>query len=459
MLFFPTDLKYEPTYMSILYPETDRTAPYYIRMIKGDRSFSVPSQSCVVLQFDGGRVCKRLYTRSEVKGVIYQKLPRFNDHVVLRKDRLYLFPVPIHIFVFNNYNQTKTNIHHDHISLQYMYPKSFKLQQFSQYNSPRQKKFSINSSMCCISLTSPPIYVPISIFTEALLMPATEKLKTQSSFIFSSPFLPVTYAVDVKSWHKESPSWVSSTIYFINCSSLNQSRSIKFIPECEVINNLQLKMDSLCLKTKPVYSNQESNPYVLILTLKNISNVNIPIGILSVSSVWKKLCGNYNYFYYWAKDVFLYGGITKTKLTCSQLQINYKINSNQFDRNNIIKIQVQISDFQYAEFTLNPDILQMFNKTSNKIKIKYQWEKQKVKSIQSFFQNQYRLFVIQETVSWFYALDVCRSSNMSLPTFHNKRHVSEIIVHVQNTYGFQLIALFVGIQYSVSIERFCFWQT
>ena len=108
---------------------------------------------------------------------------------------------------------------HDLIQFRYMYPKYFDYEQYLQLDLLKQGKVTTRHSKCGITLKSPPVYVPIKLFTKSVLLPTEEKLETQASFTFIAPFAAEPYT---KAWDKTSLSWVSSTITFINCTSNNK---------------------------------------------------------------------------------------------------------------------------------------------------------------------------------------------------------------------------------------------
>ena len=408
-------------------------------------------------------MCERSYGNPfKINGRVKQNLKRSSDHVVLRKDSMYLYPVPIHTSTAADkaHNQSCEFLYHDHIMFHYMYNRYFKIQQMFQGNFSKQKKLYLTSTKCGLTLKSPPIYIPIRVFTSAVQLPMTEKLESQYSFIFkliySGNYIFEFYQAPLISWDSISSSWVSSTIYYINCSKLDQNLE-HFLDYGQAKNSCQVRSSNLfvakpvmCLDSINVYTNQRPTPLKLSIYFKNISKlyINMHIGVLSVSNIWGALCGNESKVYYWAEGVDFYLSLATSKITCAELVTQHEIHTNHFLGNNSYELLVQVADFQYAQLNFHDYFWNSFKENVNE-EIAFRWKDATIyDDIGS--KNKYKLFVKETFFSWLSASKVCILHNMTLPVFLNNRHMRNVLAHVQENHGFQPNALFIGKLYDVS---------
>ena len=65
-------------------------------------SYSIPSQTCIVLQFYGNRVHKDQFEGISGGSEFGQNVVPMNNHIIFRQDTVYLYPSPLYSTALGN---------------------------------------------------------------------------------------------------------------------------------------------------------------------------------------------------------------------------------------------------------------------------------------------------------------------------------------------------------------------
>ena len=188
----------------------------------------------------------------------------------------------------------------------------------------------------------------------------------------------------------------------------------------------------------------KSKAFILSISARNLQQSNMSLGTLSVSNLWKHLCGNTK-TKVCHKQFFLF----TNKLTwvcdlllCSKLTVHIIFPTSIFQRNNSYPSFFYIGKFQYAELKLDEKFLIAANSSNTElihswkqVQITYDWEQ---------FKRQYKVFFNKEYFSWIDAQQKCKKSNLTLPSFHSHKHLTRVVTFIWDHYNFQPTALLVG---------------
>ena len=429
-------------------------------------SYSILPGRCSVLQFFNGKICRweegADYRRKD--GKVHQKILPFKNHVLHREDKVYLYPEPkFRAFASISANPSifaiKPFFHYDEdvgFIFRYNYATNFVIEHFFQYNSSYNVRSKIYKTKCQTYVDSLPVYNPVKIFIKAIVLPSQDEMESTYPFTFYSEY---------RQWGSCSSNWAISVIHHLNCSSINKlsyqllDTTLREITEhCQAQNTPKLEQPT-CLK--PLFGSilGHSKPYILVLSIKNTTMIDLDlnIGHLSISNIWKRFCGNATHVHYideydtWSV-IFEDGHwkYIKRPLKCSELTTTYFLHTNFFNRNDTYEIQIQISSFQYAMLNITTQFLQAIKQTKNKFMFYYQWKSRKIRPI-SNLQDIFKIVFHKGGLSWSSAYNKCLLYNMTLPSFKNQRHVEDMLDFIQEKYLFQPVALFVAHLHSVGI--------
>ena len=357
-------------------------------------SYSLPSQRCMVLQFDKGHVCK--YKLSDIFGdaILGQSIPPVNDHIILRQDTAYLYPHPMYSNLFGHllylriqeYNKTIEYDIHDGLTLTFVHWKSIHVHQKFQGHLQLQKKIHLKEQRCLTYFNSPPILRPIAVSIQAVLFPSVNELDYEKSFRFAKD----TY----QPWSEFSHSWVSSKLYHINCSLDKRVTAHDFYLHFKDILKICISRNALdirkfvCLFCPKLFIQKKQDTFILSISLNSstILSKNSSIGILTVSNLFKHFCDT-NSSEKYVKYSYLIGistlkGQFVVPIECAELIVTYNIHSNFFKAENNYNIAIQVALFQYAELQFFKSFLDLALK--NNVTLLYKWKKEEVILDQQF---------------------------------------------------------------------------
>ena len=381
--------------------------------------------------------------------MIAQYLKPYNNHILLRKDMLYLHPDLIPNFKKGQFFPTA--FHYHFWILNYVYVKWSTVHHIYQASCSDQMKLEITKKKCILSIKTPMIKVPLRIFTSVTSLPTVTEQETWHPFLYKylGPHI----------------SWTTSSVYYINCSWTYKELEYMFkLTTDEVYLVCSKKLHyllkpMLCFVPNGIqminYDNSlnigNSKAFLLSLYIKNISYSSMYWATISVSNIRRKLCGNgkmacSNRTMY---SKMAFNTVSCTKLLCSELIIDFSINKDSFDINDTHSILVYIDQFKYTKINLHEMSVKVLKNTNfelihtwKKIEINYDWKKL-IKNYKIFFKEKY--------FSWVEGQQKCLKNNMTLPSFHNYKHLIRVITFVRDHYRFQPVALFVGKVHGVGV--------
>ena len=454
----------------------------------GDYSFSLPTQTCIVLQFNKGKVCKRRKRELTGTTIIKQNVAATKDHIMFRHDTVYLYPSPLYstsvdpvlfdekrrIFykIYDILDKSKSlntslfnedmwkyldsyNIH-DRLILRYRHWKTFEMQQTFQLPLSNQKRVFLRNSDCLISVYTGAVYVPIMLPVQASTYPSINNLNKEHPFAFRK------MRSNYYSWSSLSSSWVSSKIYHINCSLHYKDIGLmlnlpimNIIKICNISNGAAKVQELICMFCPKLYIIERSKSFILSLSFSSKSGMplNSNVGHFYISNLWKSFCGHDpipKYVYYdYLDDTFGWKNTNFALMKCAELVIRFHLHSNFFTEQTTHKIEFQIAEFLYAEIKLYEPFLQTAR--SENMKVFFNYQRIREKSDHLHFYKQYRILVnTSHHLSWEDASAKCHLHNMILPTFSTRAHTRDLVAFIHHKYYFQPTAVHIGLSKFVS---------
>ena len=424
----------------------------------------------MVLQFNKGLVCKAKFSYVFSNAQVGQNVDPLNGHAILREDTVYLYPHPM----FSNplgpllYHKLqkiddKSYDVHDGLILTYTHYKAFQMHQNFQGENRIQDKVRPVYDECSMTAFFPTIYIPMMIFTKAIMFPSINERDVDKPFTL--------FGKSRQSWNILSPSWVSSKLYYINCSSSGSNASnaldiplSKTLKTCDALKVTNINRE-ICLFSPRLFFKERQKTFILSITLFQIANLylNSIIGTLVVGNVQNYFCTEskkyikFDYFEPFRsieENNVIINMIDPLNVTipseCAELEITYIIHPTFFRANNTHSVQILVTSFQYAELQLSENFLNLA--VQNNMTVHYKWESVKVTTFYSVFENSYKIFFSKDDnlLSWIDALTLCNRHNMTLPTFTTKTYLSDMLSFVNYKYGFQPVAIFTGLYRHVS---------
>ena len=421
--------------------------------------FSVPSHSCVVLQFDSERICGECFSLDKCYHPIKQCFQPLENHVILRKDRIYLYPDPIDIsvgaLIANNGTPPISHRYHSYIQLLYYNLRYFDHHYYFQKYFVMQRPVEKEFRKCGVTIFTPQIFVPMKVFLEAISTYKEEILRFQFSYMFAhlKYYTLAKYLI----WEKYFSSWLSSTLYYVNCSRIFEmpsviSKSGNILKICKREDNV-LNFEELyhgsssCLGSPYLIDKTISQPYVLSIYAYNYPSIlDYPLFSLYFENIFKHICDEKGY-YNKLNISTLYYETKFLKLECLTLVIVLYLHTSHFQNGNNFKFDVEMSTVHYIKI-YNPSV------GLEELEIMYRWHKKNGKSSKN--KEEYKLFASDKDFSWNKALLICIKHNLSLPNFENKGHLDDTLDNIKNIYGFYPLMIYVGTMYSVSTVQHMF---
>ena len=325
-------------------------------------SFSLPSQTCIVLQFDQGRMCKSPLLHMKDTEYMKQNLTTIKSHILLRQDTAYLYPAPMYSSSLSHLlHKNKKKKHykmygtHNLLWLTYVHWKTFEMHQTFQGELQMQANAKAVYDKCLISVETPAIFVPLKVSTKVTLLPSVNEVNNEKSFIFDG--------TTEMSWNMFSSSWVSSIMYLVNCSwhQIDISKAFnlpinEILQMCTFSSTVLIQWD-ICISCPKLININESGAFMLSISFSKVPSLrlNSQVGKLEVSNVWKRFCGHLSipnsvYFLY---DHWILGKtFTSLPIKCAELITIFDLHSNLFINNNTYHIEINVAHFQYAELQL-----------------------------------------------------------------------------------------------------------
>ncbi len=391
------------------------------------------------------------------------------DHVIFREDHAYIYPYPNVQATFlavpesedhsksfsyltkreNGYQTTRLGFpnqeqQHDAISLSYSLSGQSTGQKVEtpQFNTTKEPSFLHESRRkCSLTLKSNFSQVPWYLFTRTYEVPRRSIDPSETSFRFTGFYdamnrpdgLPESL---YRTWQYDSQSWVSSTIYHINCSKLRTTSDSS--PSPLVNETLQHCADfaqdarlsftgNLCLvPTQP--ESYVNRPFVLNLQFSSSKNSRFPLGSLEKYSTHDRICKTDTVdLHPWQKR-------------CVQYTVKAEMGTHRFDRNNLFSVGLysfrflQIKLLLPQQHDLNISWLQM-NEASDHNEA-----------------NQFKVFHFFVQKSWISAWNACREERMGLPSFRSHKDLLRAVALSQSNMLPTPLHVFVAIYQKVDLR-------
>ena len=260
-------------------------------------AYTLPSQSCSVIQFEvtcthnldievkhtpfRHLLKKYINQNPDIhyethQGRVAQYLKTLNNHILLRKDTLYLHPDLL--TTVYGFKKSKATILYHYWILNFIHVKWSKFTYSFQASCSDQKDLEITNHNCILSIKTPMIKIPLRIYNSVISLPVVTEHEAWHPFVYNLP--------------KSQISFTTSSVYYINCSihykelqyifklTTNEvhlvcGKQSHFLPKpiiCFVPYHLQNINYQILQKT--------SNAYMFSLSLKNISLSNKTWGII-----------------------------------------------------------------------------------------------------------------------------------------------------------------------------------
>ena len=288
-------------------------------------------------------------------------------------------------------------------------------------------------------------FQPLYINTEVVTHPTEQDMRFFSFEAHNSHFF---------SSLSESFSWLSSTIFHINCLkyvqdtidwsglSLNLMKQIcenKNYQSSE--NNTWKSMKqsyggSFYVMHSPVNDTILSNLWTLKISFKDSMTGNISnYGILAFSSNPLQNICNQNLGEKHDATVKFF------KITCSTLETTVNLNTKLLNKQK--EFEVGLQKFEDPKVKFYPDMKLIFDE----IKLLCIWNQEKIMRVDDvYFKSKFKLLKFAGMkYSWMMAAEKCQEYGITLPHLQNKRKTREFILFILNEYALPIYALFVGL--------------
>ena len=411
--------------------------------------YLVPSQSCIVIHFDKDReMCS--HTRS-----VSQMIEPLDKHLIIRIDKAFLYPPPmssqyaqygINFKMTANATKSRLNeIYYDKIILRYLQVQDIKFYQRFQINFKHQENVSVSNYKCRYTIETPFLFVPINIQIYSVEVPRRkELLASKFSFTFFDTY---------DTFDSISKSWVTSTIYYINCVKIQEAIDLlklsgKVVTQLCIPKNFSLNSLFPNILVPPYTANKHTSfSYILTFSVPKIIEYNVQFGVLTLQSYWDGLC-KYSWNDYGYYKILLNNGTRRFGPSqCTKLHAKVMIHSINFEKDETYKVQLQIWRHPCISLNINSNISNILQKS-----ITYKWSTKEL-SYSNITKKQYKIFLSKSKYSWYLAFKQCKLLGMSLPYFKNSKHLEEVASLLLIEYTFQAQALFIGFTHSVSILK------
>ena len=370
----------------------------------------------------------------------------FEDHVIYRVDNMFLYPHPIYIsyasLKLHNESAQMPNIkksQYSSLKLQYVFPRQLDLYQNNQVNNTDTKKIALLKLNDVSVLDFPFTTVPLKLKVAATVYPNQCQKESEYSFVFSGSDL----------WRYESPTWITATIFHINCSlKYRQPHDVLYLPYnkiqklCSFLDSNELNKTLHIIPPVYLYEDEAFNKWnTLTFILHTKLGHRSQIGTFTSSIISNELCRNklvVGYKLYWYSQFFW----RSYPMKCLKLTSKQIINTCFLNREGRYKILLRLEKSNLASFSFNSVFLKSINGN-----ISYFWKEFLLEERENH--SQYTIYLSKYTYSWNEAVILCSANNSHLPIFKNKQHLQEFIFHIFLKYDFQILKMFVGIKQKV----------
>ena len=253
-------------------------------------------------------------------------------------------------------------------------------------------------------------------------------------------------------------SWLSSTIYHINCSKSRDESFDKFGLNLNVTNEICTIDKPLILSNGaitfyvlkiPMLLDEYSHLKTLKLTIRDHKNATEFLSMYGnftvVSNPRERMCSKMeqkkfkNFLLIFMEDI----------ITCASLETTVELVGKLLNREMQFEIGLQV--FEDARVTLRPTEELLRIGTTNNVHLYSKWyyHKQSDYYKEDFDKRLKLLNFTSHEFSWIMAAEKCKEHGMTLPHLKDEETTQEFVIHVLEKYILPIYVLFIGLMKKV----------
>ena len=415
--------------------------------------YNIPSHSCLTLQFyPQENYFRRVPEHRRFCVGLKQTINPLNNHMVFRRDEGYIYPHKSNIryvalsFLFPEFNISEAQRRYtllDNISLTYVFGNHLDMKQHFQVDFKKQTNFTQITHCCKVHVNAPPvIYVPIKFIAEAAEVPENRSIHSDSAFSFGKYFFEHRNQ-RWRSWHKSSFSWVTSTIYHINCSRNAKTElllSENDLHQTCITHSLEINLWQ-CLIPPMLGERTHSTSWVFTIKIPKTVVAQMNVLLLHFSTIINQLCH--------IKALETAEG--QVPLLCTRYTVQTNVYASLLDRNHVYCLQFRIHELTKIKQHFNSSVMKHEQpERKSKPKAEYNWVSKQRQTLDPVEQNRYKLFFSSVAHSWIAAFIKCTSRGMCLPSFKSQDQLHNVAANFDQLHPVFPLAVFVALVRKVS---------
>ena len=430
--------------------------------IDGLLNYNVTPNSCTVLQ---------ILHHVPAYGRITSRIKIHNHHKLYREDTVFLYPSPMYRTYlklqqkFPNVTLTDT---YDHVLLSYYHGTLLSMRQRFCGNDIIQtmSMYPQHTKEYHLVVEYPRAIVPIFVKTRAVEFAygSDVNVRTFATFNFEAGL-----TVPRKSWVLGSQSWVSSTIYHINCE-LNFSHDTshwawnkeKQITEAcktqgsQFYTNTGIPKNVFVLKppSKTTMDDGTSKVWTLFTSFQNISSFFNNESIQEFGEIELKTHPTQQFcnktkvdLIYVMYRLFKNEEVArKPSDTCVYFKSTTSLHWILLKQNKTLVLGYRIFQDTSLKFQIKPSLKQLISDMSPSTFISYNWKPNKYSwRIHHTLTKTIKIHNFSKEYSWSMAAYKCKRQGMLLPHMKNEKSTLELVLFLLDNYVLPTYALFVGL--------------
>ncbi len=433
--------------------------------VEGLLNYNVPPNSCTVVQM--------LHTVPG-HGRITSRINILSHHKLYREDTVFLYPSPMYRTYlklqqkFTEFPNVTLSDTYDHVLLSYYHGTLLSMRQTFGGNGTNQ---NMSIYLQCTNeyhlvVEFPRAIVPIFVETRAVEFAYGSDVNVR---MFATLNFEAGPMAPRASWVLGSQSWVSSTIYHINCQfniTYNTShwawkKEKQIIEACKVqgtkfYTNPRTAGYSFMLKPPSETSRDDGTSVVwtLLLSLQNISllveDESTPVvGEIHFKTYpTKQFCNKTKVdpIYRW-NILFKFDQVPiKPNKTCVCFQSTTSIHRTLLKKDKTLALGYRIFQYTSLKFLMKPSFKLETSDKAPSAFISYNWKANKYSlSIHHTLIKTIKILNFTTEYSWSMAAYKCKRQGMLLPHMKDEKSTLELALFLLDNYVLQTYALFVGL--------------
>ena len=314
---------------------------------------------------------------------------------------MFLYPRPIYIsytsLKLRNKSAQMPNMiksQYSSLKLRYVFPRQLDLYKNNQVNITDIQKITLLKLNDVSVLDIPFTTVPLKLKVAATVHPRQCQQESEYSFVFSGSDL----------WRYESPTWITATIYHINCSlKYRQPYEVLYLPGniveklCNFLVSNELNETLHIIPPIYLYEDETVNKWnTLTFSLHTEVEYGSQIGTFISSIMSNELCRNKFILHYQFEIKEEFQPLRfwrRYPMRCVKLTFKQILNTNFFNREGRYSILLRLEKSNFASFSFNSDFLKSINGN-----ISYFWKEFSLEERENH--SQYKIFLSKYTYSW-----------------------------------------------------------